>query len=47
VHILLASGHAGVTTSAADIYEHGPLLQKPYEHGDVLKRVRLVMGLEN
>ncbi len=44
VRVMLTSGHAGSAASAAELCEHGPLLQKPYEHQEVLKRVRMVIG---
>ncbi len=41
--VMLTSGHVGAASKAVELCENGPLLHKPYEHQELLRRLRMVL----
>jgi CheY-like chemotaxis protein len=43
VRVILTSGIARTAHEAQDLCAHGPLMEKPYEHGEVERRIRAIL----
>lgn len=44
VHVILTSGVARASDAAAELCDDGPLLEKPYEAGEVERRIKLLLA---
>jgi CheY-like chemotaxis protein len=44
VHVILTSGATKASREAADLYEDGPVMGKPYDHGEVERRIRALLA---
>lgn len=44
--VILTSGVKRSAQDAGELCEHGPILAKPYEHGDLERRIRLMLARE-
>ena len=42
--IILTSGAARTAKEAGHLCEHGPILAKPYDHGDLERKIRALLA---